>query len=80
MAVHELVDVAQVLQQFPGFAEGRVTSSISDSEKSVVMCSFVNGAPSTAGCRVCTMSPRGRDAQRLFFHAFAAAAQDSAFP
>ena len=38
---------------------GGVTSSISDSEKSVVMFSFVSGAPSAAGWRDCTMSPAG---------------------
>src|SRR6202011_1602528 len=38
---------------------GGVTSSISDSEKSVVMFSLVSGAPRAAGCRVCTMSPPG---------------------
>src|SRR5580658_3149901 len=38
---------------------GGVTSSISDSEKSVVMFSLVSGAPSACGCRVCTMSPAG---------------------
>ena len=53
VAVDELVDVAQVLQQFPALPNGGVTSSISDSEKSVVMCSLVSGAPSAAGCGVC---------------------------
>src|SRR5260221_14431331 len=38
---------------------GGVTSSISDSEKPVVMFSLVSGAPRAAGCRVCTMSPAG---------------------
>src|SRR5258708_28918822 len=38
---------------------GGVTSSISDSEKSVVMFSLVSGAPRPAGCRVCAMSPAG---------------------
>src|ERR1700731_3728805 len=38
---------------------GGVTSSISDSEKSVVIFSLVRGAPRAAGCRVCTMSPAG---------------------
>src|ERR1700691_4001401 len=38
---------------------GGVTSSMSDSEKSVVMCSLVSGAPRASGCRVCTMSPPG---------------------
>src|ERR1700692_4087021 len=38
---------------------GGVTSSISDSEKSVVMFSLVRGAPRTPGCGVCTMSPAG---------------------
>src|SRR5277367_4411546 len=39
--------------------KGGVTSSIRDSEKSVVMFSFVSGAPRLEGCRDCTMSPAG---------------------
>src|ERR1700676_3568915 len=38
---------------------GGVTSSMRDSEKSVVMFSFERGAPRASGCRVCTMSPAG---------------------
>src|SRR5580658_6256625 len=36
-----------------------VTSSISDSEKSVVMCSLVSAEPSAAGCGVCARCPSG---------------------
>src|SRR6202522_2177630 len=39
--------------------KGGVTSSIRDSEKSVVMCSLVSGAPRAGGWRVCAMSPEG---------------------
>src|ERR1700686_486809 len=45
---------------------GGVTSSISDSEKSVVMFSLVSGAPRAAGCRVCTMSPAGETRKDSF--------------
>src|SRR5271156_3841452 len=38
---------------------GGVTSSISASEKSVVMFSFVSGAPRAAGCRVWEILPAG---------------------
>src|SRR5215472_11584606 len=36
-----------------------VTSSISDSEKSVVMCSLVSADPSAAGCGACARWPSG---------------------
>src|ERR1700731_1712514 len=38
---------------------GGVTSSMRDSEKSVVMFSLVSGAPRAWGCRVCASSPVG---------------------
>src|SRR5277367_4608593 len=38
---------------------GGLTSSMRDSEKSVVMFSLVSGAPRAAGWGVCTMSPAG---------------------
>src|SRR6201999_1555611 len=39
--------------------KGGVTNSMSASEKSVVMCSLVNGAPSASGWRVCAIMPSG---------------------
>src|SRR5208337_2084339 len=45
---------------------GGVTSSISDSEKSVVMCSLVSGAPNAKGCRVWTISPDGETRRDSF--------------
>src|SRR5277367_480775 len=45
---------------------GGVTSSIKDSEKSVVIFSFVSGAPSACGWRVCVISPLGRTRRDSF--------------
>jgi hypothetical protein len=74
MAIDELMDVAQILQQFPGLLERRRHQLDQDSEKSVVMCSLVSGAPSAGGCGS-ARSRRRRDAQRLLLDALAAAAQ-----
>src|ERR1700675_3273468 len=45
---------------------GGVTSSISDSEKSVVICSLVRGAPNACGWRVCAMTPSGETRKDSF--------------
>src|SRR5271155_4217595 len=45
---------------------GGVTSSIKDSEKSVVMCSLLSGAPRLSGWRVSAMCPSGRTRKDSF--------------
>ena len=58
---------------------GGVTSSIRDSEKSVVMCSLVSGAPRAAGMARLRDDAAGRYPQRLLLDALASAAQHAAF-
>ena len=47
-------------------SQGGVTSSVRASEKSVVICGWVNGDPSTGGCGNCEILPSG-DTRRLSF-------------
>src|SRR5580698_3881931 len=79
MAVHELVDIAQILQQFPGFAERR-RDQLDQRFGEIGGDVFIGQRRAQRlGMPRLNDVPRGRDAQRLFFNALAAAAQDAPF-
>ncbi len=79
MAVHELVDVAQILQQFPCFAEGR-GDQLDEGFGKIRGDVFVGERrPQGRGmARLYDVAGR-RDPQGLLFDALAAAAQHAAF-
>ncbi len=80
MAVHELVDVAQVLQQLPGLAERRRDQL--DQRLGKIRGDVLVGerCPESRRVRRLHDVAGGRDAQRLLLDALAAAAQHAALP
>src|SRR5450631_1917810 len=75
MAIDELVDIAQILQQFPGFAERRgdqLDEGLGEIRRDVLVRE--GGAEGFGMPRLHDVAG-GRDAQRLLFDALAPAAQ-----
>src|SRR6267142_817771 len=79
MAVHELVDIAQILQQFPCLAERR-GNQLDQGLGEIRGDIFVGQRRAQSGGMPCLRDVAGgRYAQRLLFDALAAAAQYTSF-